>query len=52
MFVDDFALNVLITCLDETFIKTYIYTCTTDEPQMVIVCLSFIAHVYSFDVFV
>jgi len=52
MFVYDFALHILITCLDETFIKTCVYTCTTNEPHLFIICLRFIAHLYPLDVHV
>ena len=31
---DSFALHVLITCLDVTFIKTCVYTCTTSGSQI------------------
>jgi len=48
LFVYVFVLHVLITCLDETFIKTCVYTCTT----MSHICLCFIAHLYQLDVLV
>ena len=38
--------HILITCLDVVFIKTCIYTCTTNEPHLIFVCLCSIAHLY------
>ena len=45
-----FALHVLITCLNVVFIKTCVYTCTTNEPHLIIVCLCLIAHLCPLDV--
>ena len=45
-------LHVLITCLDVTSIKTCVYTCTTSEPHLIIICLYYVAHLYSLDVLV
>ena len=42
----------LITYLDVVFVKTYAYTCTTDEPHLIIMCLYFIAQLYPLDVLV
>jgi len=52
MFVYIFVLHILIACLDITFIKTCVYTCTTSEPHLIIICLCFIAHVYPLNVHV
>ena len=32
--VSNFVLHVLITCLDVVFIKIYVHTYTTSEPQI------------------
>jgi len=45
-------LHVLITCLDVVFIKTCVRTCTSSEPQLIIVCLCLIAHLYPLDVLI
>jgi len=46
VYIYDFALHILITCLDVVFIKTYVHTCTTSEPQidyyMFVLCCSFV----------
>ena len=34
VYVYDFVLHVLITCLDVAFIKTCVYTYTTSESQI------------------
>ena len=34
VYVYDFALHDLITCLDIVFMKTCAYTCTTSESQI------------------
>jgi len=47
-----FMLHVLITYLDVVFIKTCVYTCMTSEPQLIIICLCYVAHLYSLDVLV
>jgi len=47
-----FSLYVLITCLDVVFIKTCVYTCTTSEPHLTIICLCSITHLYPLDVLV
>jgi len=39
-------LHVLITCLDVAFIKTYVYTCTTNESHLIFIYLYLIAHLY------
>ena len=52
IFVYDFTLHVLITSLDVVFIKTCVYTCTTTEPHLLIICLCYVAHLYPLDVLV
>jgi len=52
MVVYDFALHILITCLNIVFIKTCVYTCTTSELHLIIIYLCCVAHLYSLDVLV
>jgi len=47
-----FVFHVLITCLNVVFFKTCVYTCTTNEPHLIFVCLYLIAHLYPLDVLV
>jgi len=47
-----FVLHVVITCLDVVFIKTYVYTCTSSELHLIIICLCLIVHLYSLHVYV
>ena len=48
----NFALHVLIICLDVAFIKTCVNTCTTSEPQIDYYMFVPIAHLYPLDVLV
>ena len=36
----DFMCHVVNTCLDEPFIKTCVYTCSSSEQQLILICLS------------
>ena len=47
-----FVLHVVNTCLDKFFIKTCVYTCTSSELHLIIICLFLIAHLYSLHVHV
>ena len=40
------VLHVVNICLDELFIKTCVYTCTSSGQQLILICLYFIAHWY------
>ena len=52
MFVYDFTLHILITCLNVTFTKTCVNTCTTNESQLIRIYLCLNAHLYPLDVLV
>jgi len=43
---------VVITWLDVVFVKTCVYTCTSSELHLIIICLYFITHLYALHVHV